>query len=70
MMELIPDWKQAYKFASMKLMGLASVFGSVWIMIPDDLRHRVPDSWAMGILVSMTVLGMIGRIVQKPEPHE
>lgn len=65
--KLIPNWKEAWKFASMRLSGLGvilmSVFEAVhqgWIALPSQVEERIPNAALIALVIYILV--MIGRI--------
>lgn len=71
---LIPDWKQAWKFASMRinaaglfLMGAAEVLSQSWISVPPSLQAKLPH--ASSIALVLFGLGLVGRILKKDDSN-
>lgn len=68
-MKLIPNWKSAWKFASVVMsgLGIAITLGletltSAWVAMPADMRAHLPEP--AYIAVGFMVLSIIGRIIQ------
>jgi len=68
-MSLIPNWRKAWRMASVQLAALAVVFGS----LPTDAQGAVLD--LVGIPASRVpavigVLFLIGRMISQPKASE
>jgi hypothetical protein len=68
-LELVPDWKKAWKFASIQistvgavLMVLWEIVNQTWLAIPSELQANIPNS--QHIALSLFVLGIFGRILK------
>lgn len=69
---LIPDWKDAWKFASIRfqaaglaIMAFAEIFGSTWGSLPVTLQQKLPHATTVALV--LFGLGLIGRILKKHE---
>lgn len=40
---LIPDWKQAWRWASVRLMALGAAWQFALVSVPPQIRHELPD---------------------------
>lgn len=62
---LVPDWRDAWRWFSVRAMALSGAAGAAWLAVPDDLRAAVPEEYlGIGALV-LSVLGIIGRLVDQ-----
>lgn len=66
-MELLPDWKEAWRWASMRCMAVAMALQGTWVFLPDDLRERAPEEVITGMTLFILFFGFVGRIFQKKE---
>lgn len=64
-MQLIPNWKQAWRWASVNCMAGAMILQATWVSIPDDLRDDVPHNVVHIITMLLLVMGIIGRLTMK-----
>ncbi len=64
-MQLIPNWKQAWRWASVNCMASAAIIQTTWISIPDDLRETMPHNIVHIITILLLVLGIGGRLTMK-----
>lgn len=66
MMELIHNWRKAYRMLSVQAMSLAAALQGAWVYIPDDMKTHIPANLITGVTVALLVLGIIGRMVKQP----
>ena len=62
-MRLIDNWKEAWRWASVRCMALTVAVLGTWQAIPDDLKVGIPQGWIHAIAAALLVLGMLGRIL-------
>lgn len=67
MIKPIPNWKKAWKFASVQfsvlglfLVGLSDIFREVWNQLPPEFQINVPHASTIA-LVTMA-LSLVGRL--------
>lgn len=59
---IIPDWKQAWKFWSVRSWILALGLIGAWVLIPESLRAFAPKRFGETILYLVFALGFIGLV--------
>ncbi|QEM41180.1 holin [Pseudomonas phage Zuri] len=71
-LKLIPEWKRAWKFASIRwnllgvlAMGVIEFLNQTWQTLPPDIRDNLPH--ASKIAMVLFVLSIIGRMFKKKE---
>jgi hypothetical protein len=65
-MNLIPNWKKAWRMFSIQAQGLALALVGAWQASPEDLRGQVP-SWVMVSLLALILVGgIVGRLISQP----
>lgn len=69
-MNLIPEWRKAWRMVSVQAMAVAVAAQGAWVMLPAELQNQVPDWGLKAITASILVLGMIGRLVKQDKVHE
>ncbi len=71
-MRLIPNWRQAWRFWSMRAAGAKAILVTTYLSLPDKLQDAFPPRYALAMAVIITVFGVIGgRLVdQNPQPGE
>jgi N-acetylmuramoyl-L-alanine amidase len=78
-MKLIDDWKQAWKLKSVQvgaasaffyaLILLSEQFLSVWNVIPQEMKHKIPENVGEWIGCFVGVAMVLARLKQQPELH-
>jgi N-acetylmuramoyl-L-alanine amidase len=78
-MKLIDDWKQAWKLKSVQvgaasaffyaLILLSEQFLSVWNVIPQDLKNKIPESIGEWVGMFVGVAMVLARLKKQPELH-
>ena len=64
-MKLVQDWRGFLKwYSTWANMALISV-GSVWVMIPEDMRAAVQPEILGGTAIFLAVSGTIGRLIKQ-----
>lgn len=74
-LQLVEDWKDAWKWVSTQSLALSIALITTWLAIPDDLRTRAPDWLIFVLLLVIGVTGFFGRVIQqstskKPAPKK
>lgn len=64
-MKLIPEWRRSWRFFSMQAMALAVAVQSAWVVLPDEMRATLPDSWLRYLTIGLLVAGALGRLVDQ-----
>lgn len=64
-MQLVSNWKKAWRWFSMQAMVIAGAVQGTWIALPDDLRSSVPIEWVSSATLGLMVLGAVGRLVSQ-----
>lgn len=72
MIKLIPDWKRAWKFASVQigtvgfiLMSVIEMANSALISLPLHLQQQIPHASTVGLV--LFGLGLVGRLFKLKE---
>lgn len=68
-MKLIPNWRRAWRMASVQLAGLAVLFGS----LPPDTQASVLDLVGVSPSRVPAILGLLfvaGRLIAQPKASE
>ena len=64
-MQLIPDWRAAWRYYSTQAMALQGAIAASWLVVPEDWRAAVPAEWLAASAVVLTVLGVAGRLIDQ-----
>ena len=65
-MQLIDNWRKAYKMFSVQAMAIATALQGAWMMLPDDLHSVLPGGVVSTITFVLLILGIIGRLTTQP----
>ena len=63
--EIIPEWRQAYKWLSVNCMAFSLAIQGTWLSIPEDMREHLPKHIASIATAALLVLGIAGRVVKQ-----
>lgn len=64
-MKLVQDWRGFLKwYSTWANLALISV-GSVWVMIPEDMRAAVPTEVMGACAIILAVSGIAGRLIDQ-----
>lgn len=66
-MNLVADWKKAWRWFSVQAMALSGAIQVTWVSLPLDLKGSIPHDLVTGAAISLAVLGIIGRVVDQKD---
>lgn len=66
-MELIEDWKSAWKWFSVQCMAIALALQEAWVYVPTDLKSHISNDLVDEIAKWLLVLGIMGRVLKQGE---
>lgn len=69
-LQLVEDWKKAWRWFSVNAMLLAGAIQAAWIGTPDDLRAAVPAHLVQWITMALLGLGVAGRVVKQGDEKQ
>lgn len=69
-MKLIPNWKQAHKFWSMKLNALKLGAVGAWFGLPAEWKSAVPPLWLGCAAAAVVALGMVLQLLDQELPDQ
>ncbi|QOW49281.1 N-acetylmuramoyl-L-alanine amidase [Acinetobacter sp. YH12138] len=79
-MKLIDNWKQAWKLKSVQVGALSAFFYalilfseqflSVWYLIPQELKNKIPENIAEWVGLFIGVATVLARLKKQPELHD
>lgn len=64
-MRLVSNWRAAWRFFSVQALALQGAAAGAWLTVPEDMRAAVPPDWLAAAAVMLSVLGVIGRLVDQ-----
>jgi hypothetical protein len=65
-MKLIPNARQAPKMISVQAFTCIAALQAAWLASPD-LQALMPSAWVQGITLALTIVGVIGRLIDQPK---
>ena len=63
--KLIDNWKDGWKFISVNCMWLSAAIQGAWFYLPEDLRSKLPETYAITASIILLIIGIIGRFVDQ-----
>jgi len=63
-MKLVSEWKKAYRWFSVQIMGLIAAIGIAWPLMPDDLKAYVPEN-VLPIISVLAFVGILSRVIKQ-----
>lgn len=61
-MQLIKDWKKAYRFLSVQMMAVGTAISSTYAALYDNLKDVFDPKIMAGITAAVFIMGIIGRV--------
>ena len=61
-MKLVSDWRNALRWHSTQAFVVLAALPSAWLILPDDLKDKVPAEWLPYIIPVVAIGGLIGRV--------
>jgi hypothetical protein len=65
-MQLIDEWKKAYKLLSVQAMVLAVAIQGAWVSMPPDVVAMIDPKYVHLGTAVLLVMGIFGRLVAQP----
>lgn len=62
---LVKGARHAWTWFSVQAFALQGIAAASWLAVPGDMRAAVPSEWLAGAALGLTVLGIIGRLVDQ-----
>jgi hypothetical protein len=80
-MKLIPDWRRAWRLASVRVSAIGAVVTAAaaaspdgllaaWQALPEDVRAILPPQVRTWITPALFAATIIGRVLQQKEPAD
>lgn len=64
-MKLVNNWSSAWRWYSVRSMGLAAALQGAWLMLPPDMAATVPQWLVQAMTAVLLVSGIVGRLVDQ-----
>ena len=68
-MKLIGNWRDGWRFTSIRAMTAATALQGAWLALPDDLRATLPPWLPQTIAMVLLALGVFARLVRQDKLH-
>lgn len=62
---LVDDAKRCWRWLSVQAMAVAGAIQGAWLVMPDDLKSRIPEGLVQWVSLALLVLGIAGRVVKQ-----
>lgn len=80
-MKLIPNWRHAWRLASVRVAAIGAIGATVaaaapdtllqiWQALPDDVRAHVPDHFSRWITPALFAATLVARILKLRSPTD
>jgi hypothetical protein len=66
-MQLVPEWKKAWKWFSVQALFLIGVIEAVWLTLPPETLALIPADTRAWIITGLAIFGALGRVVKQGE---
>lgn len=66
-MKLVADWKQAWKWLSVRFVALAAAVQASLLAFPETLTAYIPANWLHVVVIVLLAASVIGRLVDQPK---
>ena len=66
-MNLIPEWRRAWRMLSVQAMTAAGVLQVAWATDAEAVKAILPPSWVPWVTAGLLVFGIYGRLVKQPK---
>jgi hypothetical protein len=64
-MELIPNWRDAWRWFSVQALIVIAALPVIWSALPPDTKALVPEGWEPWIFFALAIAGVIGRLIDQ-----
>ena len=68
-MKLVDDWKDAWRWLSVRAMVLALALQAAWGVLDETQRESLPDWLVTALTAGILVFGVAGRLVDQRKPE-
>lgn len=66
-MKLVEDWKQCWRWLSIRGLAILIVIPPTWAALPPDVKAFVPTGWEPWVLTAVAVATAVGRLIPQGE---
>lgn len=65
MVQLVPNWRKAWRWLSMWFMGAAIAAQTAWESLPPDALAIIPADVRSYITIGLVLAGMLARVIDQ-----
>lgn len=65
---LVDDWRQAWRWASVRLLALSLALQGALLVMPDTVRAYLPDWAGHATAIFLLLAATVGRLVKQKPP--
>jgi hypothetical protein len=69
-MKLIDNWRDSWRFASVRLLAAIVLIQSNWDAMPEELKSLIPGVTLNRVTVGLAILAYFGRLVKQTIPEK
>ena len=67
-LELVDDWRRAWRWVSINCMVLAGAVQGAWLVLDADQRAALPPYTATVVTIVVLAAGVAGRLIRQTPP--
>lgn len=64
-MQLIENWKSAWKMWSVRILAVLAIVATSWAAIPDSVKALIPDQYLGYVVGFVSVCAAIARTIKQ-----
>lgn len=64
-MKLVPNWRKAWRWLSMRFLALAAAAQVAWQTMPPEALAVIPVGWRGYITLGLVLAAMVGRVIDQ-----
>ena len=64
-MKLVEGWKNAWRWFSVQAGALVVALPAAWVVLPEDVKGNIPDTWLPWIVGAVGIAVVAGRMVDQ-----
>ncbi|HBQ7281017.1 MULTISPECIES: hypothetical protein [Klebsiella pneumoniae complex] len=64
-MQLIENWKSAWKMWSVRILAVLAIVATSWAAVPDSVKALIPDQYLGYVVGFVSVCAAIARIIKQ-----
>jgi hypothetical protein len=65
---LVPDWRNAARWWSVRIATFLAALGPVWLALPEDVKAAVPVEWLPYVSPVVLLSIVLARVIDQKDP--